>query len=324
GGAAPSVAFTLDDRPYPSAAEVRPLAEGRGWSWVLRDVPARGGRFVAELIAGDEPISHRLDRRAAVVLPDRPLIRVALSPALAPRLGSLLAADPGVVVASAECDVAIGLHDDVPTGVPTLRFVPDAQEDAFSIGSDVEGSDDSMLRDAFFSLGLEHIDAQALAEEFDRPIRLDVHRTPTRDIAVWESLLSEEFDFVGSKSFPVFIARALRFLTDAEPLLSFAVAGEPVDSDITAWSVSRPDRSTTLDAVGASFVPPRAGSYASGDRRLSVSLGTLEPFSAKGPDRAPSVAPADRSSFPLWSVLALLAFALLGVEWWAFHRGRMP
>ena len=79
----------------------------------------------------------------------------------------------------------------------------------------------------------------------------------SRGIAVWEELLGSGFDFVDSRSFPLFVARSLRWLVATEELRPWSVAGEPV-SERLAFQDSG---GTRLDPVGAPFTPARAGDY---------------------------------------------------------------
>ena len=224
---------------------------------LLQDVPASGSLLRVELPGED---GFALDDAAAVVLPDRPLIRVALSPALDGTLRPLLEADPAIVLVEEQVDVYVGRFGEsfdaarFSRAVPAaLLFDPASEDEAFLVLHEPEADSHQLLVQVCEELGLNEIDAMGLAQAVQRPITVGAAESAdaTRTVLVWESLLSEEFNFVQSSAFPLFVARALRWL-----------AGE---GDFVPWSAA---------GVATGDSTPRTGA---GDVRLDPSGRCLHP-----------------------------------------------
>ena len=293
-----------------SVPEVAGAFERDGAEYRQRDVPADGA--VLRVRVGHE--------EAAVTLPDRALLRVALAPSLEPQLGALLRADPGVALVTERPDVAVL---DAPGGqVPALVFVASAdQSDAFLVRHDSDADATDVLLRALSELGLDDIDATGLASVAGRPVALGVAPAATRGIRVWRELLTSRFNFTGSRAFPLFVARALRWLANARPFPNVVAAGEPVPA--ARGPYTDPD-GARLAAAGAVFTPLRAGAHRAADgSTLSVSL--LDPAAVlDAPLKAGAGGEGGGAGWPAHAWLALIAFVLLLGEWFLFRTGRMP
>jgi len=307
-----------------TAEELR--SEERGRVFVFRDVPARGQRFLVSLLGED---TLALDDSAEILLPDRPLLRVGLSPSLPEPVRSVLDADPAVVVVPAGsepaggADVYLARSDEpVPDGVPVLRFVPaTSQVESFLVTYPGEREADDVILEVVGELGLAEIDSTGLAEAAARPIVLGVCSGAARQIAVWEELLGSGFDFVDSRSFPLFMARSLRWLVGAEQLRPWSVAGEPVAERL----VFLDSRGTRLDPVGAPFTPPAAGDYTGETGVFVAALLSPEATGSRAlPGNADPTADVSGGAFDPVTWLLLLAGALLVLEWYLVRTGRMP
>ena len=310
---------TLDGQPY-GAAGVQVTTGPEGLRYFLPDLPARGQRFEVRL-APIDPLP--LDDVAAITLPNRPLIRVALDADLGLPLRAVLEADRAVVVEAASPDVTVRRQGDAPLAGPVLEFVSrDIQDDAFVI--EAPEPTDLFGARAIDELGLEQIDGTGLAQAADAEIVVTVNRGAVRRIAVWEELLTPEFNFIQSRSFPLFIAGSIRWLGRQGGHLAYAAAGEALDVGPGAV-VDQHGRH--LDPVGVRFTPPVAGQYVSAaGERIAVSLLEL-PTGFPEPSPAPSgvlqPALAGNGWDPVtWLLLA--ALVLLGLEWGLYRKGRMP
>lgn len=289
---------------------------------LFHDVPARGQRFEVSLDGGDD---LALDDRAAIRLPDRPLLRVGLSASLDGVLRSVLEADPATVIVDGDADVYLAREGDaVPDGAPALRFVPlTEQDESFLVTFAEQREPEGVLFDLVGALGLEEIDPTALAEAARRPITLGARRGDAREVAVWAELLGEEYDFTDSRRFPLFIARCLRWLTDAEALRPWASAGEALRGTGVVFATAE---GRQLDPVGVSFTPPVAGDYLSeSGEELTAALASREATLARpleGLSDPTSDVDGDGADWVTW--LLALAGVLLLAEWALVRAGRMP
>jgi hypothetical protein len=305
-----------------SALVAEPVRSGeRQRIFIFRDVPARGQRLEVSLSGGDSLV---LDDRATILLPDRPILRVGLSPGLEGSLRPALDADPAVeVVDSGATLFLVHGQEATPDGVPALRFVPASEQtESFLVTFDGDREAEEVLLEVVGSLGLDEIDTTGLAEGAARPITIGARSGEVREIAVWDELRGDDYDFVDSRSFPLFIARCCRWLVATDELRSWAVAGEAIDERVAFIDSG----AVTLDPVGAPFTPPRAGEYTDGDgAELSVAL--LAPEATAAPPKGGLADPtAGIGGDPVDPVTWLLALAgaLLLVEWILVRKGRMP
>ena len=292
---------------------------------IFRDVPASGGRLEARIAAED---SLSMDDVAAIRLPERPLIRVALSDSLRDVLGPALEADPAVVLSTDAARVAIRMQGEAIGGaVPALEFVSRAdQAEAFLIEHEASSDSLDVLLTSVNRLGLDEIDVTGMAEAAADAISVGAAPAEMRGLDVWSSLLSNEFNFIQSRSFPLFIAQSVRWLAGEEEVAAYAGCGDEL-----AAAVHVDDQDRQLDPVGAAFVPARVGDYASERGAVSVSL--LDPLTSlvASEERvayAATLPVGDRqdsgagSGLLIW--IALLALLLLLVEWALVRTGRMP
>lgn len=307
--AGPAPSLELDGAPLP----VEPAAEDL--AVVARDVPARGGSVRA-----------RLDGRAAAerVLPDRTPIRVALAPGAPPALAAALAADSGVALVAEEPEIAIrAAGSGFRPGLPALEWTLAASGGAaFTVRGPAADAGDE-LRRSFDRLGLREVDAVGLAEQAGRPIELRfLVDDAGRSIQLWSALLGDDFDFTRSRSFPLFLGAAVRWLAGEPELAAEHAAGRD------AAGLEAPLRDAdgaALDGAGANFRLPRAGDWTDA-RGTLVSAALLDPaladLAAAGTFRGE--AGAASAGFDPLPWIAALALALLVGEWILFRRGRIP
>jgi len=315
--------LTLDGAPL-VLSESGPLPDGR-WRAIVRDVSARGGRVEARLSRSD---ALSADDSAALVLPMRPAIRVALSASVPSALRAVLAADPGVtlIVGEGEADVVVRRSDEAAkSAAPALVLVDEAaQPAAFVLQQPAAIDPDSALRRSYEALGLDEIDSTELAARAERPIELDLVQGTSRGISVWGSLFEPKFDFTATRSFPLFVARSVRWLAGDAARLGTTAAGEVRFGSDTAWTDAA---SRLFDPADGEVAFPRAGDVRdAAGRTLHVSLLDMQ-TTVLARDASPLPAPAGSSASgvfePLpWIVLA--ALILLLVEWWLVRTERIP
>ena len=151
---------------------------------------------------------------------------------------------------------------DAPLAGPVLEFVSrDIQDDAFVI--EAPEPTDLFGARAIDELGLEQIDGTGLARVADAEIVVTVNRGAVRRIAVWEELLTPEFNFIQSRSFPLFIAGSIRWLGRQGGHLAYAAAGRYEDAAqtaATALSLAEQQERTDL----ATEIRGRLAAYAAG------------------------------------------------------------
>jgi hypothetical protein len=313
-------ALSLDGQPLVQSVTRRDLGAGRA-EYLLRDVPARGGRLEARLSAGD---SSPLDDVAAVVLPNRPLLRVQLAPGLPESLRSALAADPAVVLVESEPALVVRRASDaLGAGLPAIVLVPAAaQEQSFLVQEVGERAPDAVLSEVLGALALNEIDATSLADSAGQPISVGASSGPVREVALWEELVGDGFDFVGSRAFPLFIGGSLRWLSGARALTPFVAAGETRIATTTLTGAS----GAAQRPLGEPAVPLSAGDYTLQDgAKLTASLLSADATSAtpSGDVLDPLAEASGGASDPItW--LLLLAVLLLLFEWRQVRAGRMP
>lgn len=284
-----------------------------------RDLPANGELFSVAL--SDDALPA--DDRAAIVLPERPLIRVAVSGSVEPAILAVLEADPAVLVTTERPDVAVRRSGEpLGAGLPALELVADeSQAESFVLEHDVGGDSLEVLLDAVAQLGLSEIDATGLAQETSRAISVGALSADVRGIDVWQSLFSSEYNFTQSRSFPLFIAESVRWLAGSTEFESFAAVGTPLGAG--RWT--GPD-GVAHDTVAASFVPARTGEYRSeAGARVVVPLTSAivtQGLANHGLESAAFAGAGGGPGVVTWIVL--LAFFLLLVEWVLYRSGRMP
>lgn len=314
GAAASEVRVTLDDVEL-TAATID--ATERGTRLTFRDLPARGGRVDVAFATDAE------DARVGAILPLRTPLRVAVSSTVPPALVTALKADRGVEWVEADPTLVVRTAgEDFFPAVPALEVIGDPNAGAFVVRCSADGSPDAAVRAAFLDLGLADIDAMELARQTARPIDLVLESAPTRAVAVQAELLDERYDFVQSRAFPLFVARALRWLAQATPLQPAWAAG--------AWLEDGSDRFVTADArridgAGYALRLPRAQTITTATGRAA----RVSVLDASRQRRASldALAPVDDTSgggLSATTLAALLALVLMAVEWWLVRSERMP
>ena len=324
-GEARAPQLTIDGRASQLEFEAATAVEAREGSgstrrFVLRDVPSQGQLLELRLSGNDVLAS---DDVAALVLPDRRPLRVALEQGLPPILASVIAADPELVVDAQNPQVLVRANADSTTSkLPALCFVEGEAGAAFALTATPGVDAQRTLATLHRRLGLAEIDANELARRTGRRITLAVQEGEERRVVVWRSLLSPQYNFVQSRSFPLFVSMSLRWLGGRwTPPESLAVL-ESVD--LEGRRVQEPSGKTTT-SLGDEFAAPRVGVYESEDgvRFAASLLSAPVSLAAKAGSDLPSVEGGlGGSDAVTW--LLLLALLLLGAEWVLYGRGRMP
>jgi len=313
------VSVTLDGRPLGSDTVIATRDDG-GARLTIKDLDATGALLELRLPAGD-PLA--LDDVARLRLPKRPKVRVQLSPSLATVLRPVLVADPGVVLVDSGADVAVRRGgEDTGGAIPALEWTTaGAQTEAILLRHEKDQDSERVLLESFDRLGLEEVDTTELANTTEQVISLGATPAERRGVSIWDTLLSDQYNFVHSRSFPLLVGSSLRWLAGVEPFPPYVAAGEPVAGDDRARTDAQ---QRTLDPAGTAFVPPVAGAYTAAGEELVASL--LDPATTVGapsPGLSTSAPPEAGATDPLtWIVL--VAVLLICAEWVLYRSGRMP
>lgn len=296
---------------------------------IARDVPARGQRLDIRVTSGGVFMA---DDTATIVLPDRPLIRVALSPKTPEIVRTALAADPGVAIVDGEADVVVKHSGETFGGdAPAIELSDDASGPAFVVRRVAVVDAEDELRESFEELGLSEIDSTELAQTAGKPIELTLEVADRPGIALWSSLLDDRFDFAHGRAFPLFLARSVRWLARVEPIATTCAAGELASDGSQQWRDPNTKMGTVRDSVGAELRIPRAGE-GENERGRIAHASLLDPGSSgfaiddSGQSNALSASPATHGAgaSELLPLIVLLAIALLLVEWWLVRTERIP
>ena len=318
------------DAPPADSVEVRvngqPLDDDR-LQWLAdgivtaRDLPADGSSVSVQLETGDE---LTLDDIARLVLPIRRVVRVALAGDLDRAVRHAIEADPGLEVVAENPSIVIRQGGAATFGdLPTLQFVSAVdQEAAFEIAYTGDDSAELALRSSIAALGLDQIDAAGLAAEARRPVGVQLRHAELPGISVWDELLAH-YNFTGSRSFPLFISRAARWLAGEPAWHPYLAAGKPLPST-TVWSLAAtPDAS--LDALGADYILGAAGTVETNGAKAAIALlSDAVTERNAGKPLAMSQAGGGFADTGIVTWLILAALLLLGVEWYLYQRGLMP
>ncbi|MSU22728.1 MAG: hypothetical protein EXS32_02780 [Opitutus sp.] len=327
GAAAPdALRIDLDGRDIP-ATELRAVRGDAAKGFLLQDLPAAGGLLTVRLTAED---SLPLDNVARIRLPDKPKLKVQLSPSLDRVLRLVLAADPAIQITEAGAKVVIRKQgENVGASLPALEFVmSQGSRPAFLITHPAKLDSTAVFNQAVKAIGLKEIDAMSLAQTARRPVEVTVGTGPQWRIEVWQELLSEEFNFTRSRAFPLFIANSVRWLADTRSGYPFVAAGRPLASETLEMGDRVVDgQGRMLDPLGVPFVPERAGEIKMENSARPLAVSLLDPASTVGLVGAASNLPQPGSvglaTNPVtW--LLVLALGLLGVEWYLYQTSRVP
>lgn len=319
-----AVRVTVDDRDLPTG-NAEALGGGR---FLLHDVPATGGRMD---VAWRDSDGFPADDHAAIVLPDRRPVRVAIGTDVPATLARAIRLDPAFrTVAPGAAQVIVGnapAAGSLPP-VPTLLLTsPDAQAATF-VFTDPDRLEDGALPARLDQLGLGQLDAGAMADELGRAVGVGVDRGPTRRVAVWRDVFNADSGFARSAALPLFVSQSLRWLARPDPWIPYAGAGDLLVDQSALYGLSD-DPALTRRRLNDAIYLPQAGDMRIAERPLAVAL-TDETTTrlAAAPSRAPTPAaslappPARYPDLPL-AALLIVAAVLLAVEWRLFQRGRM-
>jgi hypothetical protein len=239
------LALTLDGERFERGGVVGTDGDRRGF--LISDVPAAGALLEARLDTDGEAADGDLvaDDVASIRLPSRPPIRVAvdgLAPAFGAAVRAVLAADTAVelVEGAGDADVVVG---GASAGRPSLRFPSSTdQEEAILIGHDREEDSNSALASAVGELGLDRVDASALAESLGRPLAVGALPSDVRSVAIWSELMDpSRTSFLESRAVPVLVGRSIRWLAQVPDLTPYrAIAASDGGAPSRAVGSSRP------------------------------------------------------------------------------------
>lgn len=296
--------------------------------FLLKDVVADGSQLQVSL-AGEDDLEF--DNEASLVLPIRTQIPIYLGNNVPESILPAINADTALIVVSeSEAEVAVLGPGDSPSTLPYLRVVEEsAQETAFVIGyvGPQDVNSERALDRTIEQLGIEHIDATAIAQEIEREITVRLEFGDQRFVSVWQPIVEDEFNFRESISFPLFISKSLRYLANEAPWYAYLAAGRQAIEQSAGTSLADTDTLSEL-AVGTYFVRNATGEFELTDELPGV-ISLLDKTSTvrSSGTNIGSTTVANTSPYPLWELitwLMLIALALVVTEWYIYQRRLMP
>ncbi|MCA9001470.1 MAG: hypothetical protein KDB61_06075, partial [Planctomycetes bacterium] len=329
-GEAPPVIEGIDGIP------VEPAGLERGTGWWVRDLDLDGLPPNLKVSAAPSLDPHAyaldLDDRASLLVPQgRGAIGVWLADALPSAFADAVAADPGLFLAAKEsAAVAIGDVESLAGATGAQWTLAPRGELEASIVATSRGASFSPI---FHSLDLASVEqaTEAGATNSQRDAITFAERKESGP-ALWSdaALFEAPYELVESRSFPLLVGLAARWLAETQTILPFAMAGRALPD--TNWDRVDSTTGVPYPSAGGRAVPPSAGEY------LGVTASLLSPITSGswfGPglltNQSTAVLPtvlledvAIESSASWVTLLALLALLLLGIEWYVFRTGRMP
>ncbi len=313
----PAVAIDSD------ALAITPERQGSGNAirFVYRDVATKGQQLDVSLPSGD---ALGIDDTARFLLPEHRQLRIAIENGVPDLLTDVVRADPALSLVTTSPDVVIRRFGSAfGASAPALELVAEeSQANAFLIQHEADQDPYAVLTRLHDRLGLAEIDATEVARRSGRVISMGASPGPVRGLRVWQSLFSNEWNFVASRSFPLFVAASLRWISGAWTAPATLPVGR--HTDLSGARLTSPD-GHALTSLGDAFTPTMAGIYQVGNgRRIAAAL--LDPASTAPPQGAAALPNADApgSAFDLTTALLLSALVLLLVEWALYQRGRLP
>ena len=304
-------------------AALAATAPGR---FVLRDLIADGATLEVRIDKADK---LSLDNVARLTLPERLRLRVAVAEGIDAAIHNAIHADKGLELVAEDADVLVRQAGDTrPVDRPAITLRPMADQDtAFEIAYVGERDTRQVLEASVSRLGLDQIDAMALASAVDRPIGVAVFEGAERQVSIWSELLQPNYNFVHSRSFPLFLSKSLRWLAGEQAWYAYLAAGRTVTEQSVRSSLGAADNGA-LETLGADYLPARAGIVAvDGGADLQVSLLSEAVSDLSAGAAVESSALGTAAGVPLtglvtWLILA--ALLLFGIEWYLYQRGLMP
>ncbi|QJD66654.1 hypothetical protein HG421_02210 [Xanthomonas campestris pv. badrii] len=316
--------ITLDGKPLPAGVSVQAAADGL----LLKDVPAHGGTMQVALRQGDR---FPIDDSAALVLPLRAPLRVALVGELPQAVQDVLALDPSLQVVTlpqAQVQVLALAPGQTPqAGLPTLHLVSaTAGTSAFRFTvRDAQAQD--ALAAHLDALGLDQARNAAIADQLGRAVGIDIVHGNRAQVRVWQELFAADGAFVQSRAMPLFVNRSLHWLAGDAWWAPYAAAGTPLQQDLLLQPLGQ-SAQVRARALGDRLILPAAGRHTIAGQPLQVSLldrgitrGVADPAAA-GVVVAPMPAAWIRGD--LASVLLVVALLLCCTEWLLHLRGHIP
>lgn len=282
------------------------------------DVAAAGGTLRAELSGGDDGVA--LDDRAERVLPRLRALRVAVDPNLDERFARVLDADRGVVVAESGADVALRASAAFEPRLPGLELTSRAaQAEPILIGHGPDRDSAEVAASLVSLLGLDRLDAGALATALGVPLAVGARPAEVRTLALWSDLFDPAgADLASSRAFPALVSRGLRWLAGPSGFAAELAAGRALSVPVDL----RDPAGARLASFASAPVPHVAGGWtdAAGAAQAVALLDEL----AAEPATATPQAELESASPGLFTLLVLVVLALLGLEWALVRTGRMP
>ncbi len=316
-----------------------PIQESTPYSWWVRDLPLKGLPQTLKVRTSDaeessfHPYALLSDDRAEILVPTgRGAIGVWLGNGTPPAFAAAVAADPGLFSCpKAEATVAIGSADDL-AGVN-----PDTSSWTLAARTDLQASvvataEESSFASIFHSLDLASVErTQGKAEEVsDTPLITFNEQAGALALATDAALFSAPYELIESRSFPLLVGFAARWLAGTETIMPFAAAGKALPLGYTGGMTA--ESGTSFATAGAASVPPTAGKFEGAIASLlspktsgwAYSSGMLrsQDSSAIGIVTIDDIQAGGQSLLP--TLLLLLALLLLVIEWYVFRTGRMP
>jgi hypothetical protein len=312
---AEALRFRLDGREIRPATTV--IADG---ALLIRDLVTDGKALEVRLTRGD---AFSADDRAILRLPDRGKIRIALSPGAPAAIRRLVALDTGLdQVTVDQADVVVRRAGEAFGEDRAALILTGMNGPAFLLTYAEDETATNLAADAD-ALGLDGLDASALARRANRTVAVEAGYGAHRDLSVWSALFDDGGGFTTSGDFPVFVPRALRWLADPKPWIPYAAAGEVLTDQSDLYGLTA-DRRIAARALNGDLRLGAAGEMRIGDLPVSISLldraATLDAARPRPADL--TISPVRRPAVDLlFTLLVALAGLLLLLEWRLQRRG---
>lgn len=296
-----------------------------GGRFILRDVPAAGQVLEVALRRGD---AFAADDAAAIVVPDRRPVRVAIGAGVPDTIRRAVQLDPALRIVAAEAAQVAIRRADAPAGrLPALLLTDPTREAATFVVTTPAGEDQTTLADRLDALGLRGLDAVGLADALGRPVAVRQGAPATvRSVAVWRQVFDARSGFARSATLPLFVSQTLRWLAAPAPWFPYAKAGERLPDQSALYGLAD-DPAVGAAGLGDGIYLADAGATTVAGRPVAVALIDRETsrLAAAAAREGATVAVPD-GAYPdlLLPVLLLLAAGLLAVEWRLVQRGWMP